>query len=340
MKLKKVEGTKALSATLVALAVSLTACGGGNLESDNKGDTAAASGFPEGAVTMTIGQDPGGSTDLIGRSLAKVASRELGVPMPVVNKPGANGAIAAKELATKPADGQNVMVVNASLISITPLASSSPNDVIDIKDYEVVTGISQDDYVLVTNPKTGYKTVDDLVAATKPLKYGTTGVGTGSQLSQELLFKQAKIDGAAVPFDGGSPTLTAVLGNQVDVGSIQLGEAIANIKAGKLVPIVTFSKERNKFLPDVPTAVESGFNVPVSQYRAVIAPKGTPKAAIEKLQAAFKTAFKDAEYQKFNESKLLTPHEIDGNQVAEEWTSALESYRKVVNEFGIKLGEQ
>ena len=85
-----------------------------------------------------------------------------------------------------------------------------------------------------TAPDSGFTTVEDLAAAGRPINFGTTGVGTGSQLSQELLFAQADIDATAVPFDGGSPTLTAVLGGQVDVGSIQLGEAIEQIEAGEL----------------------------------------------------------------------------------------------------------
>ena len=326
---------RAISGVVLALTLGLSACGG-NLES---GGSASAEGseFPSGPVTLTVGQDPGGSTDLIARALADVASEELGAPVPVVNKPGANGAIAAQELAGRPADGQNLMVANASLFAITALAN--PADALDIADYEVVTGISQDDYVLITNPATGFTTVDDLKNAGRPLTFGTTGVGTGSQLSQELLFNQAGIEASAVPFDGGSPTLTAVLGQQVDVGSVQLGEAFEQIQAGELTPIVTFSEERNSFLPDVPTAVEAGYDAPVSQYRAVIAPKGTPGPVLEQLRAAFTAAFEDAEYQEFNEQALLTPHEIPGDQVVQEWTENREKYRGLVEQFDIQLGE-
>jgi tripartite-type tricarboxylate transporter receptor subunit TctC len=317
-----------------ALTTSLAACGG-NLGNDTESESADK--FPSGPVSLYIGQDPGGSTDLIGRALAKVASDELGEPMPVENKPGANGAVAAQELAGKKADGQSIMVVNASLIAITPLAVSE-DEAIDINDYEVVTGISQDDYVLVANAESGYKTVQDLADAGKSLKFATTGVGTGSQLSQELLFKQAELKGSAVPFDGGSPALTAVLGNQVDLASVQLGEAFPQIEAGKVTPIVTFSKERNTFLPDTPTAIEEGYDVPVAQYRAVIAPKGTPQATLDKLKKAFDAAFADPDYQAFNEQALLTPHEISGDEVTEEWTASRDSYKALIDQYGIDLG--
>jgi tripartite-type tricarboxylate transporter receptor subunit TctC len=310
--------------------LSLAACGG-NLSSGGEGK------FPIGPVTMTIGQAPGGSTDLIGRALAEGAADDLGVAVPVVNTPGANGALAAKELAGKQPDGQHIMVINASLTSITPLAVA-PEEAVDINDFEVVTGISQDDYVLVANADSDLRSLQNLIDAKRNLKFGTTGVGTGSQLSQELLFKQAGIAGTAVPFDGGSPAMTAVLGNQVDVASVQLGEAIGQIQAGKVVPLVTFSAQRNKYLPDTPTAVEKGYDVRVSQFRAVIAPKGTPREAVDRLRTAFQKAFATDQYRKFNEENLLTPHEIDGTQVVREWTGALEGYRAMIQRYGINLG--
>ena len=322
----------ALVGGAAALVLSLAACGG-NLAGGN-GQNADA--FPSGPISLSVGQDPGGSTDLIARALAQVATEDLGVPMPVVNTPGANGALAAQELATKAPDGQNLMVINASLVAITPLAVP-PDEAIDIADYEVVTGISQDDFILVANPATGFRTVQDLVNATEPISYGTTGVGTGSQLSQALLFSQAGVQASAVPFDGGSPTLTAVLGGQVDVGSIQLGEAVEQIEAGTLTPIVTFARERPSYLPDTPTAVEAGYDVPVQQSRAVAAPKGTPPPVLDRLRAAFQKAFASEAYQQFNAENQLTPNEVSGDELRQQWTGSLDSYRRVTEQYGIDL---
>ncbi|HYH72673.1 MAG TPA: tripartite tricarboxylate transporter substrate binding protein [Nocardioides sp.] len=319
----------------LALALSLAACGG------NVGGGSEADGedFPGGdPITIFVGQDPGGSTDLIARALADEISDDLGVAVTVENKPGANGALAAQELAGENADGHTLMVYNGSLAYITPLAVAE-GEAPDIADYEIVTGISRDDYVLVTAPSSGFTTVEDLENAGRPITFGTTGVGTGSQLSQELLFNQAGIEATAIPFDGGSPTLTAVLGGQVDVGSIQLGEAIEQIEAGELTPIVTFAEERPEYLSDTPTAVEEGYDVPVQQARAVFAPKGTPDDVLESLREAFQTAFESEAYQSFNEDNQLTPHEIDGDELREEWSGNLDEYRSVVEEFDIQLGE-
>ncbi len=319
----------------LALALSLAACGG----NVGGGSAAESEEFPGGdPITIFVGQDPGGSTDLIARALAEGVSEDLGVPVTVENKPGANGALAAQELAGEEPDGHTLMVYNGSLAYITPLAVAE-GEAPDIADYEIVTGVSQDDYVLVTAPGSGFTTVEDLAAAGRPITFGTTGVGTGSQLSQELLFAQAGIDATAVPFDGGAPTLTAVLGGQVDVGSIQLGEAIEQIEAGELTPIVTFAEERPSYLADTPTAVEAGYDVPVQQSRAIFAPKGTPDDVLTTLRESFQTAFEDEAYQQFNQDNQLTPNEIDGDALREEWTSNLDQYRSVVEEFGIQLGE-
>jgi len=292
----------------LTLALALAACGG----NVGGGGSSDGSEFPDGPITILVGADPGGSTDLIARAAAEGASEELGVAVTVENKPGANGAISLGQLANEDADGQTLAIFNGSLAYITPFAVAE-DEAVSIEDYEVVTGLSLDDYVLVTAPDSGFATVEDLAAA--------------------------DIEATSVPFDGGSPTLTAVLGGQVDVGSIQLGEAIEQIEAGELTPIVTFAEERPSYLADVPTAVEAGYDVPVQQARAIVAPKGTPDEVVEKLYDAFQAAFETEAYKTFNEENQLTPWEVDGDEVVETYTGNLDKYRAVIEEYGIELGE-
>jgi tripartite-type tricarboxylate transporter receptor subunit TctC len=319
----------------LALAFAVSACG-----SNLGGGSGDSADFPGGdPITLYVGADPGGSTDLIARALAEPVSDDLGVAVTVENKPGANGGLAAKELAGKDPDGHTIMIFNGSLAFITPLAVPE-DEAVDIADYEIVTGVSQDDYVLVSNPSSNLKTVEDIRGANREIKYGTTGVGTGSELSSALLFAQAGIAATAVPFDGGNPTLTAVLGGQVDVGSIQLGEAVEQIEAGKLTPIVTFAQKRPSYLPDTPTAIEAGYDTPVQQSRAVFAPKGTPKEVLDKLRASFTKAFGTDAYKQFNEDNQLTPNEVDGTELGDQWTANLDKYRGIVDQYSIKLGEQ
>jgi tripartite-type tricarboxylate transporter receptor subunit TctC len=332
MRSRPLSPRRAAVSALLAAVLALTACGS-NLD-DN--DSEAASSFPERTVSLLVGQDAGGSTDLIARALADPAAADLKQSITVLNKAGANGALAAKELASAKADGYTIMIFVGSLAYITPLAVA-PDQAIDINNYEVVTGISQDDYVLVASTQSGFKTVKDIVDAKRPIKYATTGVGTGSQLSQQLLFAQANVNATAVPFNGGAPALTAVLGGQVDVASVQLGEAKAQIEAKKVVPVVTFADKRPTYMPDTPTTKEAGYNVPVQQSRAIVAPKGTPKEVLDRLRAAFQKSFAEQKYKDFNTQRMLTPNEVDGPTLLQQWTGSLKTYRDLVGQYKINL---
>lgn len=323
-----------LGAGAALAALTLAACGG----NVGGGGDADGADFPTGPVTITVGQDAGGSTDLIARAVAEGMAEDLGVSVPVVNRAGANGALATEEVAAKPADGHELILLNASLITITPLAVSE-DEAVSLDDLEVLKGLSQDDYVLIASAESGFETFDDLKNASGDVTYGTTGVGTGSQLAQAVLFAQAEVEGTAVPFDSGSPALTAVVGDQVQVATVQLGEAKSQIDAGNVVPLLAFSAERNQFLPDVPTAVEEGYDVPVSQYRAVAAPKGLPEDVKARLVESLDGAIASDTYKSFNENNLLTPHEISGEEVTAEWTELAEKYKALTDEYDISLAE-
>lgn len=323
---------RALMATTAAAGVlALSACGG-----NVGGGGESAEAFPSGPITLTVGQDAGGSTDRIARQIAEGMSEDLGVAVPVVNKAGANGAVATKEVAGMEPDGQNLILLNASLITITPLAVGE-DEAVNLDNLDVIAGLSQDDYVLVASKESGFENLEDIKAASGDLNFGTTGVGTGSQLSQAVLFAQAEIDGTAVPFDSGSPALTAVMGNQVDAATIQLGEALPQIEAGTVTPIVTFASERSEFLPDTPTAIEEGYEVPVSQYRAVAAPKGLPEDVKARLVESVEAAQATDAYKEFNQENILTPWEVSGEEVVEEWNSLAEQYKSLVEEYDISL---
>ena len=327
--------TARLGGLLSAAALILTGCGG--VETSTGGGD-GGDDYPSGTVEMYVGASAGGSSDLISRAVSKGLSDELGVSFPVVNREGANGALAAAEVASAKPDGSTIAIQNASLFAITPLAVSE-SEATSIDDFEVIQGVSRDDYVLVTNPKSGYKSLDDLGKATDPVKFATTGVGTGSQLSLALLFSEKKIDSTPVPFDGGAPALTALLGNQVDVAALQVGEAIENIKSGKLLPLTVFGPERVEYLPDVPTAQEQGVDIDVAQYRFMTVPKGTPDDVKETIVDAMKKVFKTEEYKKFNEQNSLTPMEIPGDEVEAQLEKDSKRFSDLVDEYGIDLAE-
>lgn len=326
---------RAGTAATVAAGLFLTACSGGVQTSTggNGGDA-----WPSGPVEMYVGASAGGSSDLISRTISKGLSEELGGSFPVINRAGANGALAAAEVAKAKPDGSVISIQNASLFAITPLAVS-PDEVTKIDDFDIVQGVSRDDYVLVTNPASGLRTVDDIKNADSLVRYGTTGVGTGAQLSAALFFKVGNVESQAVPFDGGAPALAAVLGNQVEVASLQIGEAIENIQSGKLLPLAVFSAERVEYLPDVPTAKEQGVDVEVAQYRFMTVPKGTPEEIQSKIADAMQATFATEEYMAFNAQNNLTPMELPGDEVLAKLQEDQQRYADLVKQYGISLSQ-
>lgn len=327
--------TPRVVAALGAASLVLSACGG----VDNSAGGGGEAEWPPDQVQMYVGASPGGSSDLISRQVSKGLEEELGASFPVVNRAGANGALAAAEIKKSPNDGSVIANQNASLFTITPLAVSE-DEAVSIDDFDVVGGVSRDDYVLVTNPKSGYKSVEDLKKATEPITYSTTGVGTGSQLSSVLFLNSLGVESTSVPFDGGAPALTALLGNQVDIATLQVGEAIENVEAGKVIPLVIMAPERVDFMPDVPTAKESGVDVTVSQYRFMTVPKGTSESVTKPLWEGMQSVFETQEYKDFNEANGLTAWEVSPEEVVKQLKADKKRYAELVDEYDIDLSKK
>lgn len=308
------------------------ACGGVQGGGDEDGED-----FPTEAVTFTLPSSPGGSTDLIGRAVAKALTEPLGESVPVVNKAGANGAVGGKEVLGMDPDGHNIVMLFQSLMAITPLATTD-SDPITFDQMDVLTGLTVEDYVLVVNSaESDYADLQELLS-TPGLSYGTAGVGTGGQLSQALLLNVSGVEYNDVPFEGGAPAVTALLGGQVDAISVQVAEAMPHIEAGDFTPMATFNEERSEYLPDVPTAVESGFDVVVDQKRFVAAPKGLPDPVKDAYAEAFETAFAHEEYGQFLENNYISRWEVPGDEVVETIEGAAETFQGQVEEHGISLG--
>ncbi len=324
--------TGAAALTLVTMATGCTgvktAPGGGG------GDDEDA--FPSDNIELVVSATPGGGTDLIGRALAQGLSEHFDVAVPVLNTPGANGAVAAGDVLNGAATGYRIVILPASLMTITPMFVDE-SEVIDVEDMSIITGIGREDYVLLANADSEFRTLADVADASRTLNYATTGVGSGSQLTQRLIFDALAVPSVDIPFEGGASAITGLLGNQVDFLSTQLLEAMPHITSGALVPIAIFGQERNEFLPDVPTASESGYDVVVTQSRFMAAPKGTPDAVLDTLRAGFAEAFTRPEYIDLIKSNYITPEETDGEATANALRAAREQYADAVAAAGLDL---
>jgi tripartite-type tricarboxylate transporter receptor subunit TctC len=318
---------------LAAVALTISSC---SVQGGSAGEDGAT--YPNKAVEFTVPTEPGGSTDLITRALTKSIETPLGAQAIVVNKPGANGKIAGKDVFGAKPDGYRVAVMPQSLFAIGPLMVEDP-EAIKLTDMTFIKGLAVEDYVLVVPADSPYKTLDDILKA-KDVTYGTTGAGTGSQLSQALLFGTAKVPAAAVPFDGGGPTITAVLGGKVDAASISIAEAAPHVKAGKMRPLAVFAEKRVAGMPDVPTATELNRAVVVDQRRFVAGPAGMPDDVRDKLAGAIDKATATPEYNELLKKNNIGRWDADGAAVGEQLTKSNEQFKALIDKLGIDLTGQ
>ena len=321
-------------AVATALVGSIAACGVDNGNGGGSGGDSAD--YPTKAVELTAPSSAGGSTDLISRAIAKAAEKPFGQSVVVVNKEGANGAVGGKEVLSSRPDGYKMVLLPQSLFAITPLVEADKNP-INLDDMSYVAGVSIEDYVLSVPSSSPVKSLDDLIKK-RSVKFGTTGAGTGSQLSQALLFASAKVKASDVPFDCGSELITALLGKQVDVGANQVAEAAPQIKAGKLRAIAVFSADRLQSMPDVKTAKEQGHDIVVNQRRWIAAPKNVPAAVLDKMRKSIATAKDDPGFAKFLDDNYISRWDVEPGDVKAEVEAAKREASDLSKRFGVKLG--
>ena len=193
---------------------------------------------------------------------------------------------------------------------------------------------------MVANPDSGFASLKDLEGRDRRRSPTAPPASAPARSSPaRCCSADAGVDGEAVPFDGGAPALTAVLGGQVDTACLQIGEAIENIESGKIVPLTVFGAERVEYLPDVPTAQEQGLDVEVAQYRFMTVPKGTPQDVRTPSPRRCRPTFETEEYQEFNEQNSLTPMEIPGDEVVAQLEEDKQRYADLVEEYDINLAE-
>ena len=322
-------------ASAVMLLISVSACSG-----VQGGDAAEAEGkFPSRAVELTVPYDAGGSSDLIARALAQDIQAELGQPMVVVNKPGGGGVVGARDALGAAPNGYSIAELSKSQFTISPLVESEDN-VLDLNQLRIVAGLTTEEYALVVNADSEYETLDDLLKTDKKLTFGHSGVGTGTHFAQEVLFSSAGIEANDVPFDGSSPSITALLGDQVDVSAGNIAEVMSQIEAGKLRPLATFSAERSEFLPDVPTAEEAGYDIVLDQRRFIAAPADTPDEIVNALDDSFDAIEESQEYKEFLDDNYIAFWGADAEETKQHLEDERAAIETATKDLGIDFGQE
>ena len=263
----------------------------------------AAAAWPDKPIRMVVPYAAGGGADNTARIVAQQMSVSLGQQIIIDNKPGAGGVIGADNVAKSPADGYTVLY-DASAFSVNPSLRKLPFDA--AKDFIPVSLVATAPQILVVPPNAPYKTISELLdfARKNPgkLTFASAGGGTGSHLAGEALNEQAKISLLHVPYKGGAPALTDVMGQQVSTYFGNVASTLSYVKSGRLRALAVSSAKRVPSLPDTPTLAESGLpGYNVVEWNGVFLPKGTPPDIVQQLGKAVQAAVNDP---KVNE-KLL-----------------------------------
>ena len=255
--------------------------------------------YPAKPVRIIVPYVAGGAADIFGRSLAQKLSEAFGQQFLVENKPGANGGIGADYVAKSAPDGYTLLATASGPIVVNPvLYAKVPYD--PLKDFAPVAQGTVYQYVLVTLASSPIHTLDDLVKAAraKPgaLSYGSTGVGGGNHLAGELLALRTGTTMTHVPYKGSAAALADLLGGQISFMFDTVITSVPQIRAGRLRAFAVSSRKRASALPEVPTMEEAGIkDFDISQWQGVLAPAGTPKAIVDRLNAEIVKALRSPE---------------------------------------------
>ncbi|EKU81990.1 Bug family tripartite tricarboxylate transporter substrate binding protein [Massilia timonae] len=258
---------------------------------------AQAAPFPSKAINAVVPFPSGGSTDAIARAIGPKISATLGQPWVVDNRPGATGAIGAGYVKRAAPDGHTLMVASIAVYSVNPLLQKRlPYD--PSKDFDLLTVAVQAPNVLVTNATVPANTVGDFIAYLKKhpgkVTFATSGAGSSDHLTAALFWQKTGTSGLHVPYKGGAPAITDLLGGHANVSFQNINVVLGHIKSGKLRALAVTGANRSAALPNVPTLAESGVkDVDVYSWQAIAAPKGLPKDVKARLHTSIVNTLRD-----------------------------------------------
>jgi tripartite-type tricarboxylate transporter receptor subunit TctC len=262
--------------------------------------TFAQEKYPTRPIEFIIGFPPGGTTDICARPLVSAASKILGQPVMVLNKPGASSVIAVTFLKTEKPNGYTIGVLPSSAVlsqHMRKVPYDSAQDFTPIMQYSIYT------YGLVVQSDSPWKSFKEFIDYAKAnpgkIRYGTAGIGTPQHLVMERIALQENIKWTCIPFDGGPPALGALLGGHVEAVSLN-PEWKNHVKSGRLRLLAVYGEKRMIDHPNAPTLLELGYKMPIPSLIAIIGPKGLPPQVVDTLHGAFKKAMDDPDFIKIS----------------------------------------
>ncbi|MEI9805636.1 MAG: tripartite tricarboxylate transporter substrate binding protein [Pseudolabrys sp.] len=318
---------------LAALSVALTAA---TLTAPALGQT-----WPDRAIRIVAPFPAGSATDITARLIGEKISEALAQPVIVENRVGAGGALGSQYVARATPDGYTLLIGSVSTLGIYPAVYTKPAyDA--VKDFAPIAEVATTPNIFVGSPDLGAKNIQQVVALAKAkpgqLNYASVGIGSGPQLCGELLKMVAGIDVVHVPYKGAPEAFTGVMRSDVAFTVQSITSAMPLVSGGKLVPLAVTSKQRSPLLPDVATVAESGYpDYEFTAWTAILAPAGTPKAVVDRLNKEIRTALQDPILRKKIEDLGGEIETGSPEQLAAFIAAEIAKWTKVANVAGVRI---
>lgn len=299
---------------------------------------AAAAQFPGKPIRVVVPFPAGSSTDTVTRILANAVSQSVGQPLLVENKAGADGAIAASEVAKSPADGYTLLMATNSPMSAVPaMKKNPPYD--PVADFTPITDVGRYTFFIVLHPSVPAKTLAELIdyARANPGKLNYATGNTSGIVSTAFFSSQAKITMVHVPYKGEPQAITDLVAGRVQFMFCSSSTSMPHIREGKLRALVTTLPKRSTILPEVPSIAEAGMpQFSITSWAGLFGPARMPREVVERLNREFGAAMVRPEVQAAMERQAFALNPSTPEQLAAFVKEQIESYRRTLRSAGVE----
>ena len=299
----------------------------------------ASEAYPSRPIRLLMPAAPGGPVDVIGRTVGAGLAEALGQQIVMDNRAGAGGIIGSEILVHAAPDGYTLMFAHSGPLAIES-AMHSKLSYNPLKDFAPVSLVAESPYALIVAPSSPAKSVKELVALAKSrpgkFHFGSGGIGTGLHMAGELLNVAAGIKMVHVPYKGAAPSMTAMMGGEVDTMFNGVSSALPHVKAGRIRALAVSTAKRSALFPELPTVAESGLKYETGGWYGLVAPARTPKTITGKVQASLQKALNMPDMK-----QRLAAQGIEGiastpEQLTKHLRSELDKWTAVVKAAGLK----
>ena len=321
-------------------AVTFAVCTAGAVPAQAQPSPDQTSAYPSRLVRLVVGFAPGGPTDVVARAFAEQASRALGQPFVVDNKPGANTILAAQAVAGARADGHTLLfgAINHTMI---PALYGERVKFDAVKSFQPVCTVATSPTVLVVGPSLPVGSLTDFVQKVREspgrITAGSPGVGSSGHFATEMFARANDLKVLHVPYKGAAPVITDIMGGQLDSAFATLGSVLAQVQAGKLTALAVASPQRSTLMPDVPTFAQAGGQeFSADAWYGLLASAGTPPAVLQALErVATDFARSDAAAEKLRGLGMEASLNC-GEPFARQVQQEVETYTRIARELGLQ----